>query len=75
MENRKQSNLTPEQVKTNLAQAKHSWYLNNKDRYKPGGQYYACLRWVMTCSCGQEVSASKIRRHQRTKKHLNNTTL
>ena len=46
MEVKKQANrtyLTPEQVRANLAQAKHNWYLNNKDYYKPGGHSYECL--------------------------------
>ena len=43
MEAKKQANrvyLTPEQVKANLTRAKHNWYLNNKDYYKPGGHGY-----------------------------------
>ena len=46
MEVKKQANRTylmPEQVKANLAQSKHNWYLNNKDYYKPGGHGYECL--------------------------------
>ena len=46
MEAKKKANrtyLTPEQVKANLAQSKHNWYLNNKDYYKPGGHGFECL--------------------------------
>ena len=72
MEVKKQANRTylmPEQVKANLARAKHNWNLNNKDYYKPGGHGYECLTRVLTCSCGREVKAIKLRRHERTKLH------
>ena len=70
MEVKKQANcthLTPEQVKSNLAQSKHNWYLNNKDYCKPGGHGYECLTRVLTC--GREVKAIKLRRHQRSRLH------
>ena len=72
MEAKKQANrvyLTPEQLKENIKLSKHNWYLNNKDYYKPGGHGYECLTRVLTCSCGREVKATKLRRHQRSKLH------
>ena len=68
MEIKKQANCTyptPEQVKANLVRAKHNWYLN-KDY---GGHGYECLTQVLTCSCGREAKAIKLRRHERTKLH------
>ena len=61
--------LTPEQREQNLARAKHNWYLNNKDLYKPGGRYYGLLTRVITCSCNRVVIAGNLRRHQKSKIH------
>ena len=63
METKKQLNrtyLTPEQVKANLARAKHNWYLNNKDYYKPGGRGYECLTRVLTCSWVARLKQSNL---------------
>ena len=63
MEAKKQANrtyLTPEQVKANLARAKHNWYLNKKDYYKPGGHDYECLTRVLTCFVVERLKRSNL---------------
>ena len=72
MEAKKQLNrtyLTTEQLKENMRKSKANWYLNNKGYYCKGGHGYECFTRVLTCSCGREVKAIKLRRHQRSKLH------
>ena len=64
-----QTHLTDEERLENNRRSRYNWYLNHKDYYKPGGHGYECIMRKVTCECGREVTAIKLKRHQRSKLH------
>ena len=50
-------------------EAYKSWRAMNPEYFKKGGKGFECNRRLVTCECGQAVTADHLRRHQCSWKH------